>query len=453
LTAIVFVGPTLSTEEVGAFIDAECRPPAAQGDVYRAALERPRCIGIVDGYFDGVPSVWHKEILWAMAQGIEVFGSASMGALRAAELCAFGMKGVGRIFEDFRDGRLEDDDEVAVLHAPAELGFKPLSEPMVSIRATADKAAGAGVLTDELRSVFVGVAKAIPYRDRTWDSIVKAAEDSGVDVRQSKEFQDWLATGRVDAKREDAVAMLKVMASAIEADEPAGPVGYEFEWTDVWNSLTERVGAEGTATGDSVQLVLDELRLDEEQFQQLRQRAALRQLALDQARRQRASCTKSELVDEMSRHRTRNRLMRRQDLTVWLDSNQIDERDYENLLSDNLMVEAGSELPPETLARHIVAELKWSGDFASLRRRALDKARVLGDAGRVEKGPGQARPNHLNLVVWHFEQRLDRAIPEDLDAYARSVGLGTRQELYRVLEREYLYSRLQEDDLKADPSD
>jgi len=453
LTAIVFVGPTLSTEEVGAFIDAECRPPAAQGDVYRAALERPRCIGIIDGYFDGVPSVWHKEILWAMAQGIEVFGSASMGALRAAELCAFGMKGVGRIFEDFRDGRLEDDDEVAVLHAPAELGFKPLSEPMVSIRATADKAAGAGVLTDELRSVFVGVAKAIPYRDRTWDSIVKAAEDSGVDVRQSKEFQDWLASGRVDAKREDAVAMLKAMASAIEADEPAGPVGYEFEWTDVWNSLTERVGAEGTAAGDSVQLVLDELRLDEEQFQQLRQRAALRQLALDQARRQRASSTKSELVDEMSRHRTRNRLMRRQDLTVWLDSNQIDERDYETLLSENRMVEAGSELPPETLARHIVAELKWSGDFASLRRRALDKARVLGDAGRVDNGPGQARPNHLNLVVWHFEQRLDRAIPEDLDAYARSVGLGTRQELYRVLEREYLYSRLQDDDLNADPSE
>ena len=64
---------------------SSCRP-SAQGDVYRVAQERPSAIGIVDGYFEGVLSVWHKEILWAMAEGIHVFGSASMGALRAAEL-------------------------------------------------------------------------------------------------------------------------------------------------------------------------------------------------------------------------------------------------------------------------------------------------------------------------------------------------------------------------------
>ena len=41
-----------------------------------------------------------------MAQGIHVFGAASIGALRAAELDAFGMRGIGRIYEDFRDGVL-----------------------------------------------------------------------------------------------------------------------------------------------------------------------------------------------------------------------------------------------------------------------------------------------------------------------------------------------------------
>ena len=81
-----------------------CAPPAAQGDVYRAALSRPVAIGLVDGYFERVPAVWHKEILWALSQGIHVFGSASMGALRAAELAPFGMVGVGAIFEAYRDG-------------------------------------------------------------------------------------------------------------------------------------------------------------------------------------------------------------------------------------------------------------------------------------------------------------------------------------------------------------
>ena len=79
MSAIVFVGLTIPVEEARRIIDAECRPPVAQGDVYRAALCRLRLIGIVDGYFDGVSSVWHKEVLWAMAQGIQVFGSASMG--------------------------------------------------------------------------------------------------------------------------------------------------------------------------------------------------------------------------------------------------------------------------------------------------------------------------------------------------------------------------------------
>ena len=136
MTAVVFVGPTLTPNAVAESLEAEILPPVRQGDVYRVARKNPTAIGIIDGFFEGVPSVWHKEILWAIEQGIPVFGSASMGALRAAELADFGMIGVGRIFEDYYSGVLQDDDEVAVLHSPAELGFQSLSEPMVSIRAT-----------------------------------------------------------------------------------------------------------------------------------------------------------------------------------------------------------------------------------------------------------------------------------------------------------------------------
>ena len=93
MTVYVFAGPTLRHDEIREHLDAVCLPPAAQGDVYRAALNRPRVIAVVDGYFEGVPAVWHKEVLWALDHGIHVFGSASMGALRAAELAHFGMTG------------------------------------------------------------------------------------------------------------------------------------------------------------------------------------------------------------------------------------------------------------------------------------------------------------------------------------------------------------------------
>jgi len=155
MTTILFAGPTLRPEEVRSFGAAECLPPVRHGDVYRvASRRRPRAIGIIDGVFQHVPSVWHKEILWAMANGIHVFGAASMGALRAAELHSFGMVGVGRIFEAYRSGALEpygdapfeDDDEVAVIHGPPETGYVALSEAMVNIRATLAEAASAARL-------------------------------------------------------------------------------------------------------------------------------------------------------------------------------------------------------------------------------------------------------------------------------------------------------------------
>ena len=93
----IFVGPTLWHDDARVYRGFTRRPPASEGDVYRTACKRPLAIGLIDGCFENVPSVWHKEILWALTQGIHVFGSASMGALRAAELETFGMIGVGRI--------------------------------------------------------------------------------------------------------------------------------------------------------------------------------------------------------------------------------------------------------------------------------------------------------------------------------------------------------------------
>src|SRR5436190_22164906 len=64
----VFTGPTLSAMEAREELQANYLPPAAQGDVYRVAKTQPKAIGIIDGYFERLPAVWHKEILWAMQE-------------------------------------------------------------------------------------------------------------------------------------------------------------------------------------------------------------------------------------------------------------------------------------------------------------------------------------------------------------------------------------------------
>ena len=115
-------------------------------DERREVLERPaqrdaartmsdvRAIVLVDGVFHGRAPVWQRELLCAMESGIRVYGASSMGALRAAELHAHGMVGLGTIYAWYVTGEIDGDDEVALLHAGAEQRYRPLTEPLVNLR-------------------------------------------------------------------------------------------------------------------------------------------------------------------------------------------------------------------------------------------------------------------------------------------------------------------------------
>ena len=87
-------GPTLSREVARSHLDGVYLPPAALGDVYRASLARPMAIGIIDGYFERVPAVWHKHkidqkrddallMLQAIKQRLAAFPDTSSGSAPA----------------------------------------------------------------------------------------------------------------------------------------------------------------------------------------------------------------------------------------------------------------------------------------------------------------------------------------------------------------------------------
>lgn len=234
MNIVIFTGPTLSAADAAHELDAEYQPPAAQGDVYRAGLKHPDVIGVIDGYFDRVPSVWHKEILWAMNQGIHVFGSASMGALRAAELEAFGMEGVGAIFEMYRDGTYEDDDEVAVAHGSGEFGFRAGSEAMVDIRCTLAKAVRVGVLRASTAASIASLAKSMFYPYRKYQLIAKRAVELDLPPPELRAFADWLPEGRESQKRSDALAMLRVIRERVAKGLEAKRVRYTLENSLIW---------------------------------------------------------------------------------------------------------------------------------------------------------------------------------------------------------------------------
>jgi hypothetical protein len=236
MRAAIFAGPSLPPNLRPANPAIEWHPPVRQGELYRAALTRPAVIGVVDGYFEVTPTVWHKEILWAMAQGIHVFGAASIGALRAAELDRFGMRGIGRIYRDFRGGVLEDDDEVAMLHGPEEIGYPPVTEAMVNIRATLAGAARDGVVATAIAAELTAIAKSLFYKERTYRAMLDAARAPGLDTAGLVRLEEWLPAGRVDQKRLDTLAMLDAIADHIAAKTAPLSVNYKFANTAAWQA-------------------------------------------------------------------------------------------------------------------------------------------------------------------------------------------------------------------------
>ncbi|MCW2248897.1 hypothetical protein M2352_004557 [Azospirillum fermentarium] len=237
--AVIFLGPSLARSKAERELDAIYRPPVAQGDVTRALALRPRAIGIIDGYFECVPAVWHKEILHALSQGVAVFGAASMGALRAAELHPFGMTGVGAVFEAYRDGRLEDDDEVAVTHGPAELGYPVLSEAMVNMRRTIADAAADRCISPGTSIRLEALAKELPYRERTYGRLLAIAAEVGEDPAELARFKSWLPTGRHDQKEEDARLMLRTIRRWLNQENRAGDIRFHFEHTTLWDRVSQ----------------------------------------------------------------------------------------------------------------------------------------------------------------------------------------------------------------------
>ena len=209
---VVFLGPTRGVAAARRLLDADYRGPAERGDVLRATRDGATSIGLVDGRFHTVRSVQHKEILLALGRGVPVYGAASMGALRAAELDGLGVTGVGAVFEAYRTGALTDDDEVAIVHGPAERGYEPWTDAMVDIRDACDAAVIDGVVTVEDARRIVGIAKALHYAERTWSRIAARAVDENHDAGAVARLVAF-AADRPPRKRRDAEAMLRRMAS------------------------------------------------------------------------------------------------------------------------------------------------------------------------------------------------------------------------------------------------
>jgi len=438
MTVIIFTGPTLSAAEASSELEADYRGPAAEGDVYRAARTHPQAIGIIDGYFERVPAVRHKEILWAMTRGIHVFGAASMGALRAAELAAFGMEGVGTIFEAYRDGRLEDDDEVAVAHGTADFDFRAGSTAMVDIRHTLDQAAEAGVISAGARAVLDSAAKSFFYPDRNYPSVIKRGAELGVPALELRALQEWLPLGRASLKRVDALAMLRVIGKRVTAGLDPKQVRYRLENSSMWESAWRMAGSGETAP-IPLSAVLDELRLEVDQFQRTLEAATLRVLAIKHSYVQGMAEPGPQLRRAAHQFWRRHEVADEAGIKSWMRANHLDEAQLAGLLDDEARVGWIKSLAAFDAEHYFLDQLRVSGDYPRLLQRARDKQETLSALGEGEPSLADTGLDEVELQRWYFENVLARPVPANLDAYWTNLGFGSRAAFRLALVREFCF--------------
>ncbi len=208
---VLFVGPSLWSDVVPDTI--ERRPPAVAGDFAALLADPPEMVGLIDGCFETGPAVWHKEMLELVAAGVAVFGAASLGAIRAAELEAYGVRGVGRIFAAYRDAAVMRDDAVMQVHAPAELGYRPMSLALVD----AEQALATADIPPAERRMLLRIARTCSFRTRSWATILASYRSrTGRAASIEPEALDAVPS----LKRADALHLVDMLLGPVPASTP-----------------------------------------------------------------------------------------------------------------------------------------------------------------------------------------------------------------------------------------
>jgi hypothetical protein len=427
---IVFLGPSLPHAEAARLLDAELRPPAAAGDVLAAALRSPPAIVLIDGYFERVPAVWHKEILYAIEQGVPVYGASSMGALRAAELHSFGMIGVGRVFERYASGELEDDDEVAVVHGPAEDGYRPLSEAMVSLRDGLAEARDAGVIDTREHDLLVPLAKALFYPERVWPAVAAAGMDAGLERARMRALVAWAKATAPNTKRADAVRVLERVREDLAASVPREPPRFELERSVFWEQLVEAVAHRGASDVD-VAAVTGWAKLS---GPPTRVRGALlRHVARLEARRRGLTPHPQHVQAAFDTFRRQRDLYSVPQLEAWLQAQGLDFAGLVALITEEVLIEELLVAEARGVERALVDELKLEGAWATHVEQAAAQVAAARARGATAPMPSDVGLEPEALLAWYTAEH--RPVIGELDAHARALGFSRASELWVALTR------------------
>lgn len=198
--ALLFAGPSAPDGLRPVMKGIDLRPPVRRGDVDALLDLRPRDPGVIvicDGVFQSDPAVSHAELCRALDEGWQVWGVSSLGAIRAHELRAEGMRGFGWVHAQFAKHEDFTDDELCLLHLP-EPPYTPVTEALVNLRYALNRRGAALGIGERRQRALLGWLRERWFGERSAELMLDLLVGPlGVPGQAAAALLEWMEAHRI----------------------------------------------------------------------------------------------------------------------------------------------------------------------------------------------------------------------------------------------------------------
>jgi len=269
------------------------------------------------------------------------------------------------------------------------------------------------------------------------------AAENGLPAPELDALRAWLPHNRIDQKRQDALAMLRLMRQQLAANTGPKRVSYHLEHTTFWDDLMRSAGAltfreSGATSVLTTETLLDELRLQGERYFRVREQALPRCLVMGEAGRQGEQAPAAAIEQTERRFCAAHGLDQPETQQRWLEDNHLTRAQFEELMRGEAILDR--ERSRRAVSWQMLLHLRLTGEYRALYDRARDKQSRLEAVGRWDARLENVGLTEEALFRWYF-QGLHSPLETNLPQYASRLGYEDVNDFARAVLREYCYAR------------
>jgi hypothetical protein len=281
----------------------------------------------------------------------------------------------------FASGELNDDDEVALLHGPEESGYRGISEPMVNIRMTFQKAWEDGVIDKQTGEKLISIACSIFFHDRKFPVIFEKALESGMKPEIIERMKIRVAEHYVDIKAKDAVELLLTI-SQLPLELPPQEKKFEFTRNHLFNALYFRDRkVKHNDVFIPLAYIANYVAVHMPDFNQANFNSLNRQLALVLAHILKVEVTDKQIENEKKRFLFSNKISTDKALNDWLIRNDLIMEEFITLMKE---IAISRKMHRYLLTRninmkYILDELRLTGQYEEWAKKTAEQQKILNE--------------------------------------------------------------------------